>query len=61
MGSDFVIVGAPHIDFLPSIFQTGEPVQIKAVLSELAVKAFNEGVLGGFSRLNEMYFHVVAL
>lgn len=54
MTSDVVVVLAPVVDGRTGIGQTGEPVQVEAVLPEFAVEAVDEGVLRGFPWRDEV-------
>lgn len=47
MGPDMVIVGSPTLDGCSCVRQAGEPMQVQAVFTELAIEAFDEGILGG--------------
>ena len=49
-----VIVGAPVFDEESGFGQRAKPVLVEAVVTEGAVKAFDEGVLHGFARLDMM-------
>ena len=48
---------SPVIDDAPCFCQTSKPMLIEAVVSEFAVEAFYKGILGWFSRLNEVQFN----
>lgn len=52
---------SPLLDCCSCVIDAGEPVQIQAVLLELTVEAFDKGVLGQLSRLNEVQIHTGAL
>ena len=52
-----VVMRTPALDDLACIIEAGEPVQIKAVLAELAMEAFDERILSWFARLNEVQLH----
>ena len=45
MRSDVVVVLSPLINFIASFVQTSKPMLIQAFVPELAVQAFNKGVL----------------
>ena len=47
--SDFVVFLPPGFDETASFGQGGEPVLIEAFVAELAIEAFDEGVLRGFA------------
>ena len=57
MGLDFVVMSPPFIDGGSGIVETGEPVQVEAVVPELAVEALDEGVLRRLAWLDEVQFH----
>lgn len=57
---DRVVVGSPAVDDVACLSQAGEPMQVQAVLAELAVEAFHEGVLSRFPRLNEVQSHTAS-
>ena len=57
MWPDVVVMHWPVRDRCACILKAREPVQVQAVLCELAVKAFDESVLGWLTRLNEMELH----
>lgn len=52
-----VVMLAPVLDGRTSVVETGEPVQVQAVVPELAIEALDKGVLRRFSRLDEVQFH----
>lgn len=56
-----VVVFPPVFEGQARILQAGELMEIQAVLPELAIEAFHEGVLGGFARLDKMELHASAL
>lgn len=47
----------PLIDGRSGILEIGEPVQVEAVFSELAIEALDEGVLRRLSGLDEVQLH----
>ena len=51
--SHLVVVLAPDGDDLAGLRQGFEPVLVEAFIPELAVEAFNVGVLGWLARLNQ--------
>ena len=51
------VVVTPFIDCWTGILKAGEPVQVQAVLPELAVETFHKGILGRLARLNEMQLY----
>ena len=57
MRPDMVVVFPPTINDGSGVLQTGEPVQIQAVVPELAVEALDKGVLRRLTRLNEVKLH----
>ena len=54
---DLVVVNPPALDDPPSIVQAGEPMQVQALVPELAVEAFDESVLSRLARLNEVQLY----
>jgi hypothetical protein len=56
-----VVVVTPGVDRVPCVVQTGEPVEVWAVVTELAVEAFDKSVLRRFARLNEVQLHFSTL
>ena len=54
VGPDFVIVFAPLVDFISSLFRGTEPMHVRAVLSELAVERFNKRILNRFTGLDKL-------
>jgi hypothetical protein len=52
--SDFVVVLPPGFDLPPRVLQADEPVLVQTLVPKLAVEALDEGVLHGFSRLDEV-------
>ena len=54
MRPDVVVVLSPGVDDCSRIVNAGEPIEIEAVLTELAVEALDEGVLGRLAGLNEV-------
>ena len=55
-----VVVRTPALNFAARILETGEPVQVQTVLSEFAVEALNERVVGWFAGLDEVQLHTGA-
>ncbi len=53
VGPHFVVILAPQGDDLPGLGQGLEPVLVEAFVPEPAVEAFDIGVLGGLSRLDQ--------
>ena len=49
-----VVVVAPVVNDAPDVGEALEPVLVQAAVPELAVEALHEGVLGGFSGLDEV-------
>lgn len=49
-----VVVHTPAINAVACVVQTGEPMQIQAVVAELAVETLDESILSRFTWLNEM-------
>lgn len=45
---------APNIDRAPGVVEIYEPMLVEAGVAELAIEAFDERVLGGLARLNEV-------
>ena len=56
-----VVVRTPMLDRRLSILEAGKPVQIEAVLSELAVEALDKRVLSRLSWLDEVQLHPLVL
>ena len=54
MGADLVIFLPPGFDEAAGFVEGGEPVFVEAFIAELAVEAFDESVLGGFARGDEV-------
>lgn len=52
-----VVVCSPALNRCACVGQAGEPMQIQAVLPELAIEAFQEGIPGGFSGLDKVLSH----
>lgn len=48
-----VVVALPVFDFFPSMAQGSEPVQVQALIPELAVEALDEGILHRFAWFDE--------
>ena len=61
MRPDQVVVGSPALDDVACLSQAGEPMQVHAVLAELAVEAFREGILRRLSALYEAQSHTCSL
>ncbi len=61
MGSDLVVFLPPGFDQVTGFVECGEPVLVEAFIAELAIEAFDESVLGGFARGNEVQLHLVLL
>ena len=59
--ADLVVMRTPALDDLACIIEAGEPVQIQAVLAELAIEAVDERILSRFARLHEVPLHLGAL
>lgn len=57
MRSDFVVFLPPRFDEVAGFGQGGEPVLIEAFVAELAVEAFDERVLRGFTWGGEVQLH----
>lgn len=53
VGPDFVIVFAPLVDFISSLFQGTKPMHVQAVLSELTVERFSKRILSRFTGLDK--------
>lgn len=49
MGTDPVVVSAPSLQLTPGIVKAHEPMRVQALRPELAVEAFDEGVIGRFA------------
>ena len=58
---DLVVVPAPGRDHRPGVLERGEPVFVEALVAELAVEAFDVGVLRRFARLDQHQLHAVGL
>ena len=56
-----MVVVSPLLDRRSSILNGCEPVEVQAVLSELAVEALNERVLRWLPGLDEMQSHAGSL
>ena len=54
MGSYFVVVRDPFIEQLLRVRKVIEPARVEALVAKLAVEAFDETVLHGFARLDEV-------
>jgi hypothetical protein len=54
MWSYLIVVSAPILQLLPSIFKAHEPVCVQTFSTEPAVKGFNEGVVRRFARTAEV-------
>ena len=54
VGSDLVIFLPPGFDQETGFVEGGEPVLVEAFIAKLAVEAFDESVLGGFARGDEV-------
>lgn len=54
MWPDFVVVFSPFINNLPGFFQRSEPVLIQTSIPELAIEAFNKGILGWLAGLDDL-------
>lgn len=50
-GAFGIVVAAPSFDLLAGVTQRAEPVQIEALVAQLAVQALDEGVLDRLARL----------
>src|SRR5438477_7461799 len=61
VGSYLVVFLPPGFDQEAGFIESGEPVFVEAFIAELAVEAFDESVLGGFARCDEVQLHVVLL
>ena len=49
MGSDLVVILPPLFNEAAGFVEGGEPVLVEAFIAELAVEAFDVGVLGRFA------------
>src|SRR5689334_18447044 len=54
MGALGVVLLLPSVDDYTSMRQAPEPVEIQTLVAELAVEAFDMGILRGLARLNEV-------
>lgn len=54
MGSYFVVVPDPFIEQLLRVRKVFEPARVEALVAKLAVEAFDETVLHGFARCDEV-------
>ncbi len=54
MGLNLVIVPPPSFDGLPNFRQRPEPVLVQAFIPHLAVEAFDESILQGLPRRDEV-------
>ena len=54
MWPDFVVAFSPFINNLPGFFQRPEPVLIQTAIPELAIEAFNKGILGWLAGLDKL-------
>src|SRR5579863_4418913 len=57
--SDLIVVSTPSLAFFTSFVEAHEPVGVQALGAELAVQAFDEGVVRGFAGPTEVECHVV--
>ena len=55
--SDVVVMRPPIVDGRACVVETGEPVQIEAILAELTIEALDEGVLRRLAGLNEVQLY----
>ena len=53
MWSNLVVILTPDGDTLTGLSQGFQPVLVEAFVPELAIEAFDIGVLGGFARLDQ--------
>lgn len=61
MRTDLVVVLLPLLDRGSGIREAREPVEVQAVLSELAIEALHERVLRRFAGLDEVQLHAGSL
>ena len=54
MGTDLIVYLPPKFNQAAGFMEGGEPVFIEAFVAKLAVEAFDESVLGGFARGDEV-------
>ena len=54
MGSYFVVVLDPRVAELLRVREAGKPARVEALVAKLAVEAFDETVLHGFARCDEI-------
>jgi hypothetical protein len=54
VGTDFVVVAPPGFNLCSCVRQVEEPVLVQAFVPELAVEAFDEGVLDGLAGSDEL-------
>ena len=47
-----IILLPPCFDLAPCISQSGEPVEVQALIPELSLEAFDKGILHGFPRID---------
>ena len=61
VGPLLVIVAVPSLDLLCSILQAQKPVLIQALLSEAAVKRFDEGIIRGLAGAGEVQDYAMSV
>ena len=54
MRSDLVEVRPPRLDLAPGVVQRQEPVCVQAFITQTAVEAFDEGIVGRLARPAEV-------
>ena len=57
MGPARIVVDAPRLDLLACILDRRELMHVQALVAEPAVEGFNEGILHGFARPDEIQLH----
>ena len=52
-----VIVMLPCLQHLPNLIQRSKLINVQTLITQSAVKSFNQPVLGGFARPDEVELH----
>ena len=56
-----IVVPAPVLHLLPSIFKAHEPLSVKALRTETTVECLDEHIIGGFAGPREVQCHAVGI
>ena len=59
MGPEGVVIVTPTFDDVSGVMQVDEPFEIEAFVAHLAVEGFDDAILCGFSRLDEVPLDLV--